>query len=335
MTEYGFINIKYDYPVQPATPSTSFDKKTRLEMIIVASIIGLAVLGFEVFSDIFVKYIVKTPLYDYYETSEAMYNIIQALFSIFAILIPFGIAFVLIKIIQKKSPELPLSAPNSKKLFFASLAIAFLTLVLSNFLVSMVALAGEGVGFSFDSAEMDPPESFGGYLWQVFSVALVPAFVEEFAIRGVVMNTLRKYGDIFALIVSSVFFGLMHGNVMQAPFATILGVAIGWLVIKTGSLWTGIAIHFMNNFYATSLSALGEITGTAGYVAIVALINVVGALLGVFSIVWLIDKRKDVLKLEKKYKWKSYLYVLFALPLVAAFVYLLADCISTVHYLGL
>lgn len=335
MTEYGFISIKYDYPEEPKKSCEKMTKKLKIELVVVASIIGIAVLGFEYFSDLYVDLIKKTPLMDYYDTSEAMFNIIQALFSMFAILIPFGIALIFIKLFQKESPALPFGAPNSKKLFGASLAIAFLTLVISNFLVSMGVLAGEAVGFAFEASDMPAPETFTGYLWQVLSVAVVPAFVEEFAIRGVVLNSLRKYGDVFAVVVSSVFFGLMHGNIMQAPFAMILGVAIGWLVIKTGSLWTGIAIHFMNNFYATSLVGLGEITGTAGYVAIVAAVNVVGVLLGVFAIVWIIDKHRDEMKLESKYRWQPVPFVFAALPLVAAFVFLIVDCFSTVHYVGL
>ena len=335
MTEYGFIKIEYDYPETQKPVRQKMDRKSSVELVVIASILGFAILGFEYFSDLYVKLIVKTPFYAYYDTSEAMFNIIQAFFSLFAILIPFGIALVFIKLIRKKETLLPLNAPNSKKLFFASLAIAFLTLVISNFLVSVGVLAGEAIGFEFDQSEMPPPESFAGYLWQVLSVALVPAFVEEFAIRGVMLGALRKYGDTFAIIVSSIFFGLMHGNVMQAPFAMILGVVIGWLVIKTGSLWTGIAIHFMNNLYATSLVALGEITSTTVYVAIVAVVNVVGVLLGVYALVWLIDKRKVELRLEKKYKWEPYVCSLVAIPLLAAFVFLVSDCLSTVHYLGL
>lgn len=334
MTEYGFISIKYDYPNSPEESHEKMTKKLKIELVLVASIIGFAVLGFEYFSDLYVDLIQKTPLIDYYDTSEAMYNIIQALFSMFAILIPFGIALIFIKLVQKQSMPFPFDAPNSKQYFGASLAIAFLTILVSNVLVSLGAIAGEAIGFAFEGSDMHAPETFTGFLWQILAVAVVPAFVEEFAIRGVVMTSLRKYGDTFALVVSSVFFGLMHGNVLQAPFALILGLVIGWLVIKTESLWTGIAIHFMNNLYAISITALGEITGTVGYVAIVATFNVVFALLGVFAIVWLIDKRKERIKLENKYKWQPVGYVFAAIPLVAAFVFLVADCISTVHYVG-
>jgi hypothetical protein len=39
----------------------------------------------------------------------------------------------------------------------------------------------------------------------------------------------------------------MHGNLVQAPFAFIAGIGLGYAVIASGSLWTGILIHLLNN----------------------------------------------------------------------------------------
>ena len=64
------------------------------------------------------------------------------------------------------------------------------------------------------------------------------------------MQSLRKYGDGFAIIMSSFVFALMHGNMIQIPFAFIAGIGIGYAVIKTGTMWTGIIIHFINNAIA-------------------------------------------------------------------------------------
>lgn len=65
--------------------------------------------------------------------------------------------------------------------------------------------------------------------------------------RGVVMQPLRKYGDWFAILTSAFVFALMHGNLVQAPFAFIAGIGLGYAVIASGSLWTGILIHLLNN----------------------------------------------------------------------------------------
>ncbi len=334
---YGLINVLYDsedgsFKVVP--PRKSMDKKAVIELFLVACIIGFAVLGFDYCTDLYVKLITKTPLMKYYETSEAMYNIVQTFFSLFAIMIPFGLALPLIKLVQRNTVILPLWKPNSKKVFFAALGVAFLTLLISNVIVSMGTIFGEAVGFEFEAAESPAPQSFSGYLWQVLSVAIVPAFVEEYAVRGIMLQSLRKYGDFFAMLVSSIFFGLMHGNCLQAPFAFILGMVMCWLVIKTDSLWTGIAIHFMNNFYATTLLALGEICSTGVYVALVAGINILGALLGIVAIIWFIDKKEINLELKKVYKWEPYLVAICSVPMIVAIIRLIKTCLETVSYVG-
>ena len=100
------------------------------------------------------------------------------------------------------------------------------------------------------SPEYTVPQTIEGRILYAVSVAVVPALVEEFAIRGAVMQPLRRYGDKFAILASSIFFAILHGNLIQAPFALIAGVAIGYAVCITNSLWTGILIHFANNLYS-------------------------------------------------------------------------------------
>ena len=68
------------------------------------------------------------------------------------------------------------------------------------------------------------------------------------------MGNLRKYGDKFAIVVSATVFAVIHGNLIQAPFALIAGFALGYFSVKTGTLWTGIAIHAANNFISTAVS---------------------------------------------------------------------------------
>lgn len=72
------------------------------------------------------------------------------------------------------------------------------------------------------------------------------------------MMPARKFGNWFAVLVSSALFGMMHGNLVQAPFAFIVGIGIGYFVIVTGSMWTGVMIHFCNNFFSGVISILYE-----------------------------------------------------------------------------
>lgn len=108
-------------------------------------------------------------------------------------------------------------------------------------------------GIDFTPPEIETPKGFFGFIIVIISTAVVPALVEEFAMRGAVLGSLKKYGDGFAILVSSILFALMHGNLVQIPFAFIVGLGIGYAVVKTGSVWTGVVIHFINNFVSILL----------------------------------------------------------------------------------
>ncbi len=94
------------------------------------------------------------------------------------------------------------------------------------------------------------------FLMNIVSVALVPAFAEELAYRGLVLNQLRKYGDSIAIFGSALLFGAMHGNTTQIVFAFILGLIFAYADVKTNSIIPSVIIHFINNLYAVVTDVL-------------------------------------------------------------------------------
>lgn len=104
----------------------------------------------------------------------------------------------------------------------------------------------------------------------IFSTAVVPAICEEYLFRGAILTNLAPYGKTTAIIGSAVLFGLMHQNPLQLLYTTLMGVAIGYVYVKTKSIWACMIIHFTNNFVAVleeylptllkkSISELGKI----------------------------------------------------------------------------
>ena len=87
-------------------------------------------------------------------------------------------------------------------------------------------------------------------------IAIIPAFTEEFAFRGVILGSLRKYSDGLALVVSSAMFALMHGNFVQIPFTFCCGLMFGFLLIKTNSMLPGMIVHFLNNGLSVTFDLL-------------------------------------------------------------------------------
>lgn len=83
-------------------------------------------------------------------------------------------------------------------------------------------------------------------LFAVQLCVLTP-LVEEVVFRGIIFQSMRRFGDSFALVLSAILFALFHGNLSQAPNAFLMGLVIGYLVLYSGSLWVGIIIHAVNN----------------------------------------------------------------------------------------
>lgn len=90
----------------------------------------------------------------------------------------------------------------------------------------------------------------GGWLslsLNLFTYAVLPALVEELVFRGWILGALQPFGERRALLLSALIFGLIHGNLTQVPFAFILGLLFGYIFLRTGRLWPGIVLHFLNN----------------------------------------------------------------------------------------
>lgn len=89
----------------------------------------------------------------------------------------------------------------------------------------------------------------------VFTIILAPIF-EEFIFRKLLIDRLSVYGDRLAVIVSSVAFGLFHGNITQLFFAILAGFVLGHVYTKTRRVIYSIGIHMLVNFLGTMPSVL-------------------------------------------------------------------------------
>ena len=92
----------------------------------------------------------------------------------------------------------------------------------------------------------------------LFTLCIVPAFVEELLFRGVILKQLLPFGKTTAVLASALLFGIMHQNAGQLLYATVAGIAFGYVMVQTRSLWCCILIHFCNNFWSLFTSTIAE-----------------------------------------------------------------------------
>lgn len=129
------------------------------------------------------------------------------------------------------------------------------------------------------------PLSLRGLNLLVFAV--LPALLEEMAFRGYVLRTLRPYGDRTAILVSSLLFALMHGNVLQVPFAFIVGLVLGYVTVQTDNIWLAVVIHFCNNAMSTVLQYLQMGMSAEAQNRMTTLVFCVLALVGLLALILL------------------------------------------------
>lgn len=87
-----------------------------------------------------------------------------------------------------------------------------------------------------------------GLAIQLFSIAVMPAIWEEIAFRGLIQERLQRLlSPSEALILTSILFGIIHCNFWSAPVLIIIGIGLGWLRLKTGSLLPSIIVHGLHN----------------------------------------------------------------------------------------
>jgi uncharacterized protein len=103
----------------------------------------------------------------------------------------------------------------------------------------------------------------------VFALCIVAPFMEEMLFRGIFLRSfLNQYTVKQSLVFCALIFGAYHMNIYQCVAATILGLLIGLLYVRTGSLWPCILAHGVYNgscyVLAGTKSGENELIGVSG-----------------------------------------------------------------------
>ena len=190
---------------------------------------------------------------------EAGYFISEILFMLaylFGFLLP---AWILLKMLGKCAvTPVKIGAPmprNTALLTLVAVAINFSAAYFNQLLVSSLIPTPDGAGI-FPS---EPMTAWYQYVFLFLSTAVVPAICEEILFRGVILNSLIPFGRGTAILASGVLFGLMHGNIMQFFYTTMLGIVVGYIYVRTRSLWLCMLIHFVNNGIGVLQESVGNL----------------------------------------------------------------------------
>jgi membrane protease YdiL (CAAX protease family) len=206
--------------------------------------------------------------------------------------------------------------------------------MLGNIPANAVANIQKTFGFSGEIPQSPLTNDLPVLILYGITVAIIPAIVEELFFRGMVLQSLRRFGDGFAIVASAVLFGLFHGNFVQFVFALIAGLVMAQVVIRTGSLWTSILIHFLNNGISYTVQVTSRFVGEEQANQIYSYVVMAIFALGLISIFYLLIKDKHFFRGDKHnpyFKFSSKIFAFFVNP--GGIAMLLFSLVSSIYIL--
>lgn len=85
-------------------------------------------------------------------------------------------------------------------------------------------------------------DSFSMFLY----MGILAPITEEILFRGLIQRSLKPYGKKFAILCSAFAFGIFHGNLIQSPYAFLVGLVLGYAASEYSIAWA-MVLHMINN----------------------------------------------------------------------------------------
>lgn len=166
--------------------------------------------------------------------------------------------------------------------------------------------------FGYQDAGINLPSMDGlGMVGVLFVVAVLPSILEELLFRGMLLDGLKQFGEVAAILICGGLFALYHQNPAQTLYQFCCGAAFALVAIRSGSVLPTVLSHLLNNAAILILAKCGIYTLQGGMYAIILAISAVCL---VASLVYLLvfdkkevdeteEKDAEQLKAERKNFW--------------------------------
>ena len=168
---------------------------------------------------------------------------------LFSIVTLYVIAFPCFFLVMNRLPR-DTMAPTKMggKAWLIALCIALGFMMVGNYIGNFITYYFSSM---LDESLQNPVESLtsGQSFWiNLVFVSIVAPILEELVFRKFVCDRLLPLGEGYAVVLSAILFGLVHGNFFQFFYAAAVGALFAFIYVKTGRLRYSIAYHMIINF---------------------------------------------------------------------------------------
>jgi membrane protease YdiL (CAAX protease family) len=94
------------------------------------------------------------------------------------------------------------------------------------------------------------------YAVSLVYASIIAPVIEETIFRKILLDKLRRFGDIPAILMTGMAFGLYHMNLPQFFYAAVLGFIFAYIAIRTNTIKYTIILHMMINFFSTAITPI-------------------------------------------------------------------------------
>lgn len=169
-----------------------------------------------------------------------------------------GVGLPVFIMLMKRIPDSEIG--EKKKLSFGKFIGYFFICVAAAYISNIIGLFISAIIELIKGIEMvNPLEDFifgsNMVLTIIYAVIIAP-IVEELIFRKILLDKLRRFGDIPAILITGFAFGIFHFNLSQFFYATVLGILFAYITIRTNRIIYSIMLHMMMNFVGTAFVPL-------------------------------------------------------------------------------
>lgn len=232
------------------------------------------------------------------------------------------------------SVALPFKKPEGKRtlgILGMSMGFSAVSVVATEIFIKLMSIAGIDVYTSTSPV----PSNLKGILMYAFYSIVIVTFIEEMVFRGFLLQSLRRFGDGFAILIAAIIFSAFHANLYQFPVAFIMGLVLGFSVIVTGSLWTGIFIHMLHNGYLIITAVMQENLPYDKFLLFICSLFAVYILIFIVSLINLAKKSDYIFNLDARktvYSMCQKTSIYFStFPMIMVIVLIIMRTLSYVH----
>lgn len=144
----------------------------------------------------------------------------------------------------------------SFRVVLISIGLGVIVYFLNIFIASFFNAILTSMGYEFSSSSSTGSVTIWTLVLGLIFTAVLPAICEENLHRGMLLFGNTGMGMKNNILLTGLMFGLLHMNIEQFFYATIIGIFLNFVLYITESVYPCMIIHFMNNGIGVLLSYL-------------------------------------------------------------------------------